>query len=171
MHWRESKFAVVFNSLLAKQYLMGLHPNIQMLRHSSGAIQLWSHHAKLCIIDQQIAFIGGLDICYGRWDTRNHPLFDIGYSQAEQCLFPGKDYANERNVAFSKLEEPNESCLNRETDARMPFHDTAVCIEGDSANDLAHHFVQLWNHAKLDKHGAQNSNLGAITTNSKAGIL
>ena len=52
MHWRESKFAVTFNSLLAKQYLISLHPNIKMLRHSSGAIQLWSHHAKLCIIDQ-----------------------------------------------------------------------------------------------------------------------
>lgn len=36
----------------------------------------------------------------------------------------------------------------------MPFHDIAVMIEGDTANDLAHHFVQLWNHAKLNNHGA-----------------
>ena len=53
----------------------------------------------------------------------------------------------------------------------MPFHDTAVCIEGDAANDLAHHFVQLWNHAKLDKHGTQHKGLASITTHSKVGTL
>lgn len=38
MHWRESKFAVNFNSLITKKYLTGLHPNIKFARHSSGAI-------------------------------------------------------------------------------------------------------------------------------------
>lgn len=105
MHWRESKFAVTFNSLSTKQYLMGLHPNIRMLRHSSGNIQLWSHHAKLCIIDQQVAFIGGLDTCYGRWDTRNHPLYDISAEKQALSLFPGKDYGNERRVPYTNLDD------------------------------------------------------------------
>eukprot|EP00347_Sterkiella_histriomuscorum_P022020 403331965 len=164
LHWRESKFAVEFNSLLTKQYLMSLHPNIKMLRHSQGAIQLWSHHAKLCIIDQQFAFIGGLDICFGRWDTRNHPLYDIGFNEEDQCLFPGKDYANERNVPIKNPEDIMQSVLNRDGDARMPFHDTGVFIEGDTANDLSHHFVQLWNNAKLNKHGPQISTMQVITT-------
>lgn len=121
--------------------MTSLHPNIKMLRHSSGAIQLWSHHAKLCIIDQQIVFIGGLDICFGRWDTRNHPLIDIGRGHNDQLLFPGKDFCNERNVPITNPEEFDLDTLDRESQARMPFHDTAVCIEGETASDLAHHFV------------------------------
>ena len=29
----------------------------------------WSHHEKLVLIDNEIAFMGGLDLCFGRWDT------------------------------------------------------------------------------------------------------
>jgi phospholipase D1/2 len=27
----------------------------------------WAHHEKLCLIDGTVAFMGGLDLCYGRW--------------------------------------------------------------------------------------------------------
>jgi len=37
---------------------------------------MWSHHEKLVIIDQEVGFLGGFDICYGRWDTPGHPLTD-----------------------------------------------------------------------------------------------
>jgi phospholipase D1/2 len=37
-------------------------------RHAFGA----SHHQKLTVVDGQIAFVGGLDICSGRWDDRRH---------------------------------------------------------------------------------------------------
>ena len=53
----------------------------------------------------------------------------------------------------------------------MPFHDCAVCIEGDSVNDLAHHFVQLWNNAKLEKYGSRKKGLPPITTSSKPSVL
>ncbi len=47
-----------------------LHKNFKVLRHPGLIIpQLWSHHEKSVIIDENIAFMGGLDICYGRWDT------------------------------------------------------------------------------------------------------
>jgi phosphatidylserine/phosphatidylglycerophosphate/cardiolipin synthase-like enzyme len=51
IHWKESKFAVTFNSSITQEYLMGLHPNIKMLRHTSDGIRLWSHHAKIVVID------------------------------------------------------------------------------------------------------------------------
>lgn len=57
--------------------MTSLHPNIHMLRHPQVPISLWSHHQKLVIIDQSIVFIGGLDICYGRWDMQTHPLVDV----------------------------------------------------------------------------------------------
>jgi phosphatidylserine/phosphatidylglycerophosphate/cardiolipin synthase-like enzyme len=45
----------------------------------------------------------------------------------------------------------------------MPFHDTAVCIEGESAMDIGHHFVTLWNNAKINSHN-KKSKLANITT-------
>jgi phosphatidylserine/phosphatidylglycerophosphate/cardiolipin synthase-like enzyme len=48
----------------------------------------------------------------------------------------------------------------------MPFHDVAVCIEGESVIDLCHHFVHYWNNTKLDKHG-KKAKLASITTHAK----
>src|SRR5262245_17230333 len=31
-----------------------------------------SHHQKLVIIDDKVAFMGGMDVTHGRWDTREH---------------------------------------------------------------------------------------------------
>jgi phosphatidylserine/phosphatidylglycerophosphate/cardiolipin synthase-like enzyme len=35
-----------------------------------------SHHHKYALIDDEIAFVGGLDICDSRWDTRAHAPHD-----------------------------------------------------------------------------------------------
>lgn len=42
LHWAGSKYAAPFNSQVIKEYLMGLHPNIKMMRHPRDAIALWS---------------------------------------------------------------------------------------------------------------------------------
>jgi phospholipase D1/2 len=42
---------------------------------------MWAHHEKLIIIDQLIAFVGGVDLCYGRWDDQRHVLTDLGSIQ------------------------------------------------------------------------------------------
>ena len=56
-----------------------------MIRHPDhnlgGGTFLWAHHEKLICIDQNIAFVGGLDLCYGRWDHCCHPLTDHGSVQ------------------------------------------------------------------------------------------
>ena len=52
------------------EQLNHLHENIECFRHMSGFedSKLWSHHEKIVVIDQQIAFVGGIDLCSGRWD-------------------------------------------------------------------------------------------------------
>lgn len=35
-----------------------------------------SHHQKIVVIDDALAFCGGLDVTGGRWDTRDHPAHD-----------------------------------------------------------------------------------------------
>lgn len=56
----------------------------------------FAHHEKLCLIDGEIAFMGGLDLCFGRFDTNDHPIADAHPSDIDQIIFPGQDYNNAR---------------------------------------------------------------------------
>ena len=50
---------------------MKAHPRIHVSfdhSHPVGAC----HHQKIVVIDDSIAFCGGIDITIGRWDTREH---------------------------------------------------------------------------------------------------
>lgn len=46
--------------------------------HVSSSVYLWAHHEKIIVIDQSVAFVGGIDLAYGRWDDREHRLTDVG---------------------------------------------------------------------------------------------
>lgn len=46
--------------------------------HVSSSVYLWAHHEKLVVIDQSVAFVGGIDLAYGRWDDNEHRLTDMG---------------------------------------------------------------------------------------------
>jgi len=61
----------------------GGNSNIHVIRHSRNSSALhealfWSHHEKSVIIDQSVGFMGGIDLCFGRWDDDHHRLFDLG---------------------------------------------------------------------------------------------
>lgn len=73
--------ALGINSFYSKQKLAQLHENIKLLRHPDHVrvgVFFWAHHEKLVVIDQTYAFVGGIDLCYGRWDTSEHRLTDLG---------------------------------------------------------------------------------------------
>jgi phospholipase D1/2 len=38
------------------------------------------------VIDEAIAFMGGIDLCFGRWDTPQHVLLDDG---SGDVIWPG----------------------------------------------------------------------------------
>lgn len=46
--------------------------------HVSSSVYLWAHHEKIVVIDQSVAFVGGIDLAYGRWDDGEHRLTDVG---------------------------------------------------------------------------------------------
>ena len=58
--WNETKVASALNSLHTKKQLEKLHPNIKVLCHPASAPLYWSHHQKVVVVDQDIAFLGGL---------------------------------------------------------------------------------------------------------------
>lgn len=73
--------ALGINSFYSKQKLAQLHENIKVLRHPDHVrvgVFFWAHHEKLVVIDQTYAFVGGIDLCYGRWDDNHHRLTDLG---------------------------------------------------------------------------------------------
>ncbi|RXN05701.1 phospholipase D1 [Labeo rohita] len=81
MLYKEVELALGINSEYSKRTLMHLHPNIKVMRHPdhvSSSVYLWAHHEKIVVIDQSVAFVGGIDLAYGRWDDREHRLTDVG---------------------------------------------------------------------------------------------
>uniref|UniRef100_A0A8H7XQ51 Phospholipase n=1 Tax=Psilocybe cubensis TaxID=181762 RepID=A0A8H7XQ51_PSICU len=137
------------DSNYAKQRLIGLHPNVMVQRspsHFQTGTFYWAHHEKMCVIDQTIAFMGGLDLCFGRWDTPQHVLTDDTADTDREEIWPGKDYSNPRLSDFYNLNKPEEDMYDRTKVPRMPWHDVAMQIVGQPARDLARHFVQRWNY-------------------------
>nr|XP_045759335.1 phospholipase D1 isoform X3 [Mirounga angustirostris] len=81
MLYKEVELALGINSEYSKRTLIRLHPNIKVMRHPdhvSSSVYLWAHHEKLVVIDQSVAFVGGIDLAYGRWDDHEHRLTDVG---------------------------------------------------------------------------------------------
>jgi phospholipase D1/2 len=139
----------------AKRRLESLSDNISVILHprqlGENAVLSWSHHQKLVLIDHRVAFVGGLDICLGRYDDTSHRLYDGGEQSAH--TFPGCDYANPCTrdvVPPNPIHHPD--VLSRLTEARLPWHDVHCLLEGAVVADIGRHFVQLWNHVRTDMH-------------------
>lgn len=74
--------ALGLNSYYSKQKLITASENIKVLRHPDHAragVFLWAHHEKIVVIDQTYAFLGGIDLCYGRWDDDKHRYLHIKF--------------------------------------------------------------------------------------------
>jgi phospholipase D1/2 len=103
----------------------------------------------MCVIDEAIGFMGGLDLCYARWDTSQHILTDEDHTAPDGPDGPvwrGKDYWNERVAEFHDLDKPFEDAFDRGKTCRMPWHDVGLQIVGQPARDLCRHFCQRWNY-------------------------
>ncbi|OVA15973.1 C2 calcium-dependent membrane targeting [Macleaya cordata] len=97
---------------------------------------LFTHHQKCVLVDTQAsgnnrkvtAFLGGLDLCDGRYDTPEHRLFrDL------DTVFED-DYHNPTFPAGTKA-------------PRQPWHDLHCKIEGPAAYDVLTNFEQRWRKA------------------------
>uniref|UniRef100_A0A8B9YUP1 Phospholipase n=1 Tax=Bos mutus grunniens TaxID=30521 RepID=A0A8B9YUP1_BOSMU len=167
--FKEVELALAINSGYSKKALMLLHPNIKVMRHPDQ-VTLWAHHEKLLVVDQVVAFLGGLDLAYGRWDDLHYRLTDLGDSSESaapqvipqdlpatpdlthnQLFWLGKDYSNLITKDWVQLDRPFDDFIDRETMPRMPWRDIGVVVHGSPARDLARHFIQRWNFTKTTK--------------------
>lgn len=75
--WNEFTLSVNINSSHTKETLNCLHENIRVVRHPKSSFQVfWSHHEKIVIIDQKVGYVGGIDLCWGRYETDDYHLIE-----------------------------------------------------------------------------------------------
>ena len=148
--YAECSLALTLNSAHSQHALEDLHPNIQVERHPLNCSDLlWPHHEKLVVIDQIIGYVGGLDLCWGRWDTHQHPIYEP-QNNNQEYYFPGIDYSNARIRDFDKVENYlEESCKRDLPEVRMPWHDVHSRLIGPVVADIARHFVERWNFSRF----------------------
>ena len=100
-----------------------------MLVHSALHTHLW----QLVVVDNHRACVGGLDICFGRWDTHNHPLADVHPTDWSRTLFPGQDYNNARVLDFQNVDNYVSNAVSIMETPRMPWHDVSYNMSMFSA--------------------------------------
>lgn len=96
---------------------------------------LYTHHQKCVIVDTQAtgnnrkitAFLGGLDLCDGRYDTPGHRLF--------------------RDLDTVFRDDYHQPTLTGTKGPREPWHDLHCKIEGPAAYDVLTNFEQRWRKA------------------------
>eukprot|EP01102_Stenamoeba_stenopodia_P004549 TRINITY_DN1484_c0_g1_i4.p1 TRINITY_DN1484_c0_g1~~TRINITY_DN1484_c0_g1_i4.p1 ORF type:complete len:1275 (-),score=210.16 TRINITY_DN1484_c0_g1_i4:125-3949(-) len=161
--WQENTYAG-FNLGTAHSipYMEGLHPNIHFIVHPFIFPMLWSHHQKIVVIDDEVAYVGGIDLCFGRYEDGRYLLCD---KDAE--LYPGRDYTNYAHSP-DRYGPPFIDVLDRFTQPRMPWQDVHMKVNGEAARDVALNFIQRWNHAVVSTTWSnQASNMFNMVVGSK----
>lgn len=128
------------------------HPDHNVFENAGDMTFYWAHHEKFIVIDYALAFIGGLDLCFGRWDDHQHPLADVHPAGVKNEVFPGQDFNNNRIMDFQSVNDWKSNELSKADYGRMPWHDVAMGLIGDCVYDIAEHFVLRWNFVKRDKY-------------------
>ncbi|KAI0869034.1 phospholipase D/nuclease [Hypoxylon argillaceum] len=165
--YREVEAALTCNSEHTKHALQSLCPkgspgygNIKVMRHPDHNVLenaadmtfYWAHHEKFIVIDYEMAFIGGLDLCFGRWDSHQHALADVHPEGVANEVWPGQDFNNNRVMDFQNVQDWKQNELSKTEYGRMPWHDVAMGLIGPCVYDIAEHFVLRWNFVKRDKY-------------------
>ncbi|OTB10016.1 hypothetical protein K445DRAFT_323413 [Daldinia sp. EC12] len=165
--YREVEAAITCNSEHTKHALQSLCPkgtpgfgNITVMRHpdhnflenAADMTFYWAHHEKFIVVDYEMAFIGGLDLCFGRWDDHQHILSDVHPEGVRNEVWPGQDFNNNRVMDFKNVQDWKQNELSKADYGRMPWHDVAMGVIGPCVYDIAEHFVLRWNFIKRDKY-------------------
>lgn len=100
---------------------------------------IFTHHQKIVVVDSEasggesgkrriVSFIGGIDLCDGRYDTPSHPLFRTLDS-----------------VHHNDFHQPNfDGASIKKGGPREPWHDVHCRLEGPVARDVLLNFEQRW---------------------------
>ncbi|GJU54931.1 phospholipase D alpha 1 [Tanacetum coccineum] len=108
--------------------------NIQNLQVST----MFTHHQKIIVVDHEmpndgskrrvVSFVGGIDLCDGRYDSAHHPLFKTLHS-----------------IHHNDFHQPNYTgAAIAKRGPHEPWHEIHSCHEGPNAWDVLFNFDQRW---------------------------
>ncbi|KAK4600800.1 hypothetical protein RGQ29_010418 [Quercus rubra] len=107
---------------------------------------MFTHHQKTIVVDKEVtsegsqkrriaSFIGGIDLCDGRYDTLEHPLF-----------------STLSTIHHDDFHQPNFATASiNKGGPREPWHDIHCQLEGPIAWDVLYNFEQRWTKQVGDK--------------------
>ncbi|CAN6210736.1 unnamed protein product [Urochloa humidicola] len=105
--------------------------SLSLVEHVETSVE-FTHHQKAVTLDAAaghvVSFIGGVDLCDGRYDDEEHTLFG-GLATAFRHDFMQNNYRH--------------ACLRR-GGPREPWHDVHCRLEGPAAWDVLANFEQRW---------------------------
>ncbi|KAL2337970.1 hypothetical protein Fmac_012416 [Flemingia macrophylla] len=100
---------------------------------------LFSHHQKTITVDTKapkpdgdrelLSFVGGLDICDGRYDTEQHSLYQTLIRESH---------------CYDFYQPSIEGASLNKGGPRAPWHDAHACVTGEAAWDVLTNFEQRW---------------------------
>lgn len=93
------------------------HPRINLV-WAADAPPLGSYHEKIVVIDDRVAFVGGMDLTQSRWDTHEHRIGDKRRRKPGMIPFYGK-----------------------------PYHDAMMLVDDEAARVLGDHCRARWRQA------------------------
>jgi phospholipase D1/2 len=100
--------------------------------HPSSTIGSW--HQKTIILDDQIAFVGGMNAKENDWDTAAHAVYD-----------------HRRNPHDMKASRRKEKKRKHELPDFPPRQDYMTLLMGEAVADVQANFVERWNHCISQK--------------------
>jgi phospholipase D1/2 len=129
--------------------------NVVSFKNSNN---FFSHHQKSVVVDGHTAFVGGIDLAYGRWDTNafnvvidpsRHVLndaYNMQITPARRITESEEKLTREHNsrpgFAASYI---NGTTLDEKFQPREPWQDVALRLDGPAAFDVFVNFVLRWN--------------------------
>ncbi|GFP90605.1 phospholipase d epsilon [Phtheirospermum japonicum] len=100
---------------------------------------VFTHHQKTITVDARagpasrareiVSFVGGLDLCDGRYDTEDHSLFRT---------------LNTESHCYDFYQTSLQGASLHKGGPREPWHDTHACLTGRAAHDVLENFEQRW---------------------------
>jgi phosphatidylserine/phosphatidylglycerophosphate/cardiolipin synthase-like enzyme len=109
------------------------HFEVMYQPHPTKTIGSW--HQKTIIIDDDIAFVGGMNAKENDWDTSAHKVYD--YRRTRHNTSAGKRKKMKTNIDLPDF---------------LPKHDYMTYIKGQIVTDVQANFVERWNYCISQKY-------------------
>ena len=132
--WKGSGFAGSHNKKVQQAFA---GTRVKIMLDSNGLSG--SHHQKTVVCDVKgssdiVAFVGGLDMTDGRWDTPSHALFSTLHTHHKKECVMAKEY-------YGYMDKQ----------PRQPWHDVHMKLDGEGAKQVFENFRERWNELSNEK--------------------